>query len=138
MLLQLYTSLLAATERQNGPYELLCLAFGQAWDLIEVRAIKGLTDISIILILRWLMFVRPLLLRVFYPDVSMDFSYSCKMTMAMRHMLNMRNCRAQNACCLNSVLPHCTRKRLLRSAELRRCCSDCPEVGLPDIELEGQ
>ena len=88
MLLQLYTSLLAATERQNGPYELLCLAFRQAWDLIEVRAIKGLTDISIILILSWLMFVRSLLLRVLYPDVSMDFSYSCKMTMAMRHMLN--------------------------------------------------
>ncbi len=88
MLLQLCTSLLAATERQNGLYELLCLAFGQAWDLIEVRAIKGLTDISISLILSWLMFVRPLLLSVLYPDVSMDVSYSCKMTMAMRHMLN--------------------------------------------------
>ncbi len=88
MLLQLCTSFLAATERQNGLYELLCLAFGQAWDLIEVRAVEGLTDIPISLILSWLMFVRPLLLRVLYPDVSMNFSYSCKMTMAMRHMLN--------------------------------------------------
>ncbi len=34
------------------------------------------------------MFVRPLLLRVLYPDVSMDVSYSCKVTMAVRHLLN--------------------------------------------------
>lgn len=84
----LCTSSLAASERKNGLYVLLCLAFGQAWDLIEVRAIKGLTDISISLILSWLMFVRPLLLRVLYPDVSMDVSYSCKMTKAVRHTLN--------------------------------------------------
>lgn len=106
MLLQLCTSLLAATEHQNGLYELLCLAFGQAWDLIEVRAIKGLTDIPISLILSWLMFVSPLLLRVLYPDVSMNFSYSCKMTIAMRHMLNIcatvehRVPVASTVCCL--------------------------------------
>jgi len=138
-LLLLCTSLLAATERQNGLYELLCLAFGQAWDLIEVRAIKGLTDISISLILSWLMFVRPLLLRVLYPDVSMDVSYSCKVTMAVRHLLNTcatvehRVPVASTVCCL---IAHRTRKRLLRSAELRRCCSDCPALGLPDIELQ--
>ena len=68
---------------------LLCFAFGQAWDLIEVRAIEGLTDISISLILSWLMFVRPLLCRRLYPDVSMDVSYSCKMTMAVRHVLTL-------------------------------------------------
>ena len=66
---------------------LLCLAFGQAWDLIEVRAIKGLTNTSVSLILSWLMFGRSLLLRMLYPDVSMDVSNSCKMTMAVRHML---------------------------------------------------
>lgn len=34
------------------------------------------------------MFVRPLLLGALYPDVSMDVPYSCKVTMAVRHLLN--------------------------------------------------
>lgn len=76
MLLQLGSSLLAATEHQIGVCVLLCLAFGQARNLIEVRTIKSLTDISISLILSWLIIIRPLLLRVLYPDVSMDVPHS--------------------------------------------------------------
>lgn len=71
---------------------LLCLAFRESWDLIEIRAVKGLANIPVPLIHIWAMLVGALPLRVLDPCVSIHASYSLSWVSAMLFRLAEGSC----------------------------------------------